>query len=260
MKIDLKPFQLENELSSIDEMLANCSANTDFRPIVPYYLRDGVMLSNKAAVICVKVIFNHSNLSSETVAQRKRIVKAYRIIDKVIYDVFRDNDSCADVLHVGHYYIGIFYAPQTIDIDNVLDTMGKLNAALSVLDTKFKKSLSMSLSGVMAADFGEIMHSMDLAPYESWQSTPINNVIALCDDVYSKGNDYDGVTLITDSIKINLKEEYTKFFDTELSSTDSLIKSYKGYVVNTVMYNWVKQNQVYDTKADMEGRNQDFNN
>lgn len=242
MKIDFKSFELESELSSIDEMLANCSANMDFRPIVPYYLRDDVMLSNKAVVICVKVIFNHSNLSSETVAQRERIVKAYRIIDKVIYDVFRDNDSCADVLHVGHYYIGIFYAPQTIDIDNVLDTMGKLNAALSVLDTKFKKSLSMSLSGVMAADFGEIMHSMDLAPYESWQGTPINNVIALCNDVYSKGNDYDGVTLITDSIKINLKEEYAKFFDTELDSTSS-IKSYKSYVVNTAMYNWVKQNK-----------------
>ena len=53
---------------------------------------------------------------------------------------------------------------------------------------------------------------------------------------------YDGVTLITDSIKINLKEEYIKFFDTELPSTDSLIKSYKAYVVNTAMYNWVKQN------------------
>ena len=54
--------------------------------------------------------------------------------------------------------------------------------------------------------------------------------------------DYDGITLITDSIKINLKEEYIKFFDTELPSTDSLIKSYNAYVVNTAMYNWVKQN------------------
>ena len=51
-----------------------------------------------------------------------------------------------------------------------------------------------------------------------------------------------GVSLITDSIKINLKEEYAKFFDTELDSTSS-IKSYKSYVVNTAMYNWVKQNK-----------------
>lgn len=101
----------------------------------------------------------------------------------------------------------------------------------------------MSLSGMMAADFGEIMHSMDLAPYESWQGIPINNVIALCDEVYSKDSDYNGITVISDSIKINLKEEYAKFFNTELSSTDSLIKSYKGYVVNTAMYNWVKQNK-----------------
>lgn len=240
MKIDFKPFHLESELSSIEEMLVNCSANTDFQPIVPYNLRDGVMLSNKAAVVCLKLIFNHSKLSSE-------IIKAYRIIDKVMYDIFRDNDSCVDVLHIGHYYIGIFYAPQTIDIDNVLDTMGRLNAALSILDIKFKKNLSMSLGGVMAADFGEIMHSMDLNPYEIWQGTPINNVIALCDYVYSKDKkEYDGITLITDSIKINLKEEYVKFFDTEMPSTNSLIKSYKGYVVNTAMYNWVKENQVTD--------------
>ena len=235
MKIDFKSFELESELSSIDEMLENCSASTDFRPLVPYNLRDEVMLSNKAAVVCVKIRFNYSSLSSE-------VVKAYRIIDKVMYDIFRDNDSCVDVLHVGHYYIGIFYAPQTINIDDVLDTMGKLNAVLSVLDIKFKKNLSMSLGGVMAADFGEIMHSMDCAPYESWQGIPINNVIALCDEVYSKGNDYDGITVISDSIKINLKEEYAKFFNTELDSTSS-IKSYKGYVVNTAMYNWVKQNQ-----------------
>lgn len=246
MKIDLKPFQLESELSSIDEMIENCSANTDFQPLVPYNLRDGVMLSNKAAVVCVKVRFNYSSLSSE-------VVKAYRIIDRVIYDIFRDNDSCVDVLHVGHYYIGIFYAPQTIDIDMVLDTMGRLNAALSVLDIKFKKNLSMSLGGVMAADFGEIMYSKGLAPYESWQGAPVNNVIALCDEVYSKDKkEYDGVTLISDSIKINLKEEYAKFFNTELSSTEHTIKSYKGYVVNTDMYNWVKQNQVYDTISKME--------
>ena len=236
MKIDFKPFQLEDELSNIDEMLTNCSANTDFRPLVPYNLRDGVMLSNKVAVVCLKVIFNHPNLSSE-------VVKAYRIIDKVIYDAFRDNNSCVDILHTGNYYIGIFYAPQTIDIDNTLDTMGKLNTALMILNIKFKRSLSMSLSGMMAADFGEIMHSMDLAPYESWQGIPINNVIALCDEVYSKDSDYNGITVISDSIKINLKEEYAKFFNTELSSTDSLIKSYKGYVVNTAMYNWVKQNK-----------------
>lgn len=235
MKIDLKPFQLESELSSIDEMIENCSANTDFKPLVPYNIRDEVMLSNKAAVVCLKIRFNYSNLSS-------KIVKAYRIIDKVMYDIFRDNDSCVDVLHIGHCYIGIFYAPQTIDIDLVLDTMGRLNAALSILDIKFKKNLDMSFGGVMAADFGEIMHSMELSPYESWQGAPINNVIALCDEVYSKGNEYDGITVISDSIKINLKEEYAKFFDTELSSTDSLIKSYKGYVVNTAMYNWVKQN------------------
>lgn len=237
MKIDFKSFELESELSSIDEMLENCSANTDFRPLVPYNLRDEVMLSNKAAVVCVKVRFNYLNLSSE-------VVKAYRIIDKVMYDIFRDNDSCIDVLHVGHYYIGIFYAPQTIDIDMVLDTMGKLNAALSVLDIKFKKNLSMSLGGVMAADFGEIMHFIDCAPYESWQGTPVNNAIALCNDVYSKDNDYNGVTLVTDSIKINLKEEYTKFFDTEWSPTNSSIKSYKGYIINTVMHNWIKQNKV----------------
>ncbi len=236
MKIDFKSFELESELSGIDEMLDNCSANTDFQSLVPYNLRDGVMLSNKAAVVCVKIRFNYSNLSSE-------IVKAYRIIDKVMYDIFRDNDSCVDVLHVGHYYIGIFYAPQTINIDLTLDTMGKLNAALSILDIKFKKNLSMSLGGVMAADFGEIMHSMDCAPYESWQGIPVNNAIALCDEVYSKDKkEYDGVTLISDSIKINLKEEYTKFFDTELDSAN-LIKSYKGYIVNTAMYNWVKQNQ-----------------
>lgn len=246
MKIDLKPFQLESELSSIDEIIENCSANTDFQPLVPYNLRDGVMLSNKAAVVCVKVRFNYSSLSS-------KVINAYRIIDKVMYDIFRDNDSCVDVLHVGHYYIGVFYAPQTINIDNVLDTMGRLNAALSILDIKFKKNLDMSFGGVMAADFGEIMYSKGLDPYESWQGIPLNNVIALCDEVYSKDKkEYDGVTLISDSIKINLKEEYAKFFNTELSSTEHTIKSYKGYVVNTGMYNWVKQNQVYDTISKME--------
>lgn len=236
MKLDYKSFDLENELSTIDEMLVNCSVNTDFQPLVPYNLHDDVMLSNKAAVVCIKVIFNHSNLSSE-------VVKTYRVIDKVIYDIFRDNDSCVDVLHVGHYYIGIFYAPQTINIDDVLDTMGILNAAIDILDIKFKKIMPMSLSCIMAADFGEVMHSMDLAPYESWQGTPINNVIALCNEVYSKGSDYDGATLITEAIKINLKEEFANFFDKKWSPTECSIKSYIAYIINTVMHNWIKQNK-----------------
>lgn len=237
MKINFKPFQLEDELLNIDEILTDDSINMDFKPIVPDSLSNGVMISNKAAVICLKLIFNHLNLSSE-------VVKAYRIIDKVMYDIFRDNDSCVDVLHVGHYYIGVFYAPQTINIDNVLDTMGRLNAAIDILDIKFKKIMPISLSCIMAADFGEVMHSMDLAPYESWQGTPINNVIALCNEVYSKCNDYYGATLITEAIMINLKEEFANFFDKKWSSTECPIKSYIAYVINTVMHNWIKQNKV----------------
>lgn len=237
MKIDSKPFQLESELLNIDEMLASNSVDMDFQPIISSEHKDSVVVSNKAAVICIKIRFSYINLSSD-------IVKAYRIIDKVIYDIFRDNDSCVDVLHVGNYYTGIFYAPQTINIDNVLDTMGKLNAALSILDIKFNKQFAMKFGGVIAADFGEIMHSMDLSPYDSWQGAPINNVIALCDEVYSKGKDYDGITVISDSIKINLKEEYAKFFNNELDFANHIIKSYKAYVVNTFMYNWVKQNKI----------------
>lgn len=116
----------------------------------------------------------------------------------------------------------------------------------------------MSLGGVMAADFGEIMHSMDLTPYESWQGIPINNVIALCDEVYSKDKkEYDGVTLISDSIKINLKEEYAKFFNTEFASTDRSIKSYKAYVVNTAMYNWVKQNKLEQDETENGNKTED---
>lgn len=236
MKINLKPFQLESELSSIDEMLTDSSVNMDFQPIVSNNRNDSVIISNKAAVVCLKIRFNYSNLSSE-------VVKAYRIIDKVMYDIFRDNDSCVDILHVGHYYIGIFYTPQTINIDDILDTMGRLNAAIDILDIKFKNIMPMSLSCMMAADFGEIMHSMDLTPYESWQGIPINNVIALCDEVYSKCSDYDGATLITEAIKINLKKEFASFFDKEWSSTECPIKSYIAYVINTVMHNWIKQNK-----------------
>lgn len=251
MKIDSKPFQLESELLNIDEMLANDSVDMDFQPIVSSERNDSVIVSNKAAVVCVKVRFNYSSLSS-------KVVRAYRIIDKVMYDIFIDNDSCVDVLHVGHYYIGVFYAPQTINIDNVLDTMGRLNAALSILDIKFKKNLDMSFGGVMAADFGEIMYSKGLAPYESWQGAPVNNVIALCEEVYSKDKkEYDGVTLISDSIKINLKEEYAKFFNTELSSTDRSIKSYKAYVVNTAMYNWVKQNKLEQDETENGNKTED---
>ena len=237
MKIDSKPFQLESELLNIDEMLASNSVDMDFQPLISGEHKDSVVVSNKAAVICVKVRFSYINFSSE-------VIKAYRIIDKVMYDIFRDNDSCVDVLHVGHYYTGIFYAPQTINIDNVLDTMGKLNAALSILNIKFKKHLAMKFGGVIAADFGEIMHSVDLAPYDSWQGAPINNVIALCDDVYPEEKDNDGVTVISDSIKINLKEEYAKFFNTVLEPTNHTIKSYKAYVVNTAMYNWIKQSKI----------------
>ena len=122
--------------------------------------------------------------------------------------------------------------------------MGKLNAALSILNIKFNKLLALKLGGVMAADFGEIMHSMELAPYDSWQGAPINNVIALCDEVYPNEKDNDGVTVISDSIKINLKEEYAKFFNTEFLSTSRATKVYKAYVVNTAMYNWVKQNKL----------------
>lgn len=67
MKIDSKPFQLESELLNIDEMLANNSVDMDFQPLISSDHKDSVVVSNKAAVICVKVRFSYVNLSSEVV-------------------------------------------------------------------------------------------------------------------------------------------------------------------------------------------------
>lgn len=245
MKSTPKPFKLDKELNEVDEILKDELQNTEIQS--SFTTAENTIDIANAAVICIKIIVESSSIMTE-------MAMAFRIIKKVIYDIFQDNEECIDVAFMGRSFCGVFNAPLRVNIDEVLETMGKLNAAISVLDLKLNSQFGIKVKGVVCADFGTVIRYVDSESNEiSWYGTPITNVVELCNE---KSEKETGVTVITFAVKSNLKEDYAKFFDNDEQSVIDT-PTYKAYLVNTEIFNWVKQHKLEQngTKQDTEEGN-----
>lgn len=57
---------------------------------------------------------------------------------------------------MGRYFCGIYNAPVKSNIDDLIETMAKLNAVLSVLDIKLYNRFNIKVKGNCGCDFGEL--------------------------------------------------------------------------------------------------------
>lgn len=235
MRLEYKKFDFTETLREIDETLLPEHEN-----LIPknQFLPSSNNSNNTecafAGVIAVNVrmrAYDNGNFSA--------LQRAYDIVKQVLLDIFRDNSDCIDTICIGRYLCGIYNTPVTTNVNELIVTMAKLNAALSVLDLKLYKRFNIHIQGNCGCDYGELFRVQTFynkALYETWHGAALNMAILYAEhDII---NDKNG-TIVSETIKSNLKEEFAKFF----SEYKNDLCGYWTSLVDSEMYEWIKANR-----------------
>lgn len=235
MKLEYKRLDFAETLRNIDSVLLH-----ECDKLVPkkqFLLSSEIGTDSAFAgviAVCVRMkVYDNSKLEI--------LQKAYELVRYVMLDIFRDNADCIDIICMGRYFVGIFNTPVKTNIDELIVTMSKLNTALSVLDIKLHKRFNMRIDGNCGCDYGELFRIQTSVNKNkncgTWHGAALNLAIMFAE--HSIMNDKNG-TIISESIKSNIKEEFANFFPTY----DSRLGGYWASLVDSQMFEWVKKNKI----------------
>lgn len=237
MELEYKQFDFEESLREVDLALLpeldELSPKNQFLPITE---TSGVECAYAGVIsVCVRLMaYDNNKLSSLSVA--------YELVKRMLLDIFRDNSDCIDIICMGRYFCGIFNAPVKSNIDVLIETMSRLNAALSVLDIKLDKRFKIKVQGNIGCDFGELFRLYKVTKIGNekinvtWHGAPLNMAILFSEKEIKDGRNG---TIISAAIKSNLKDDYAKFFP----DYDDKLCGYWASLVDSNMFEWVKKNR-----------------
>ena len=249
-------FSVENILNDIDTAMSSSVDDIEVSPIA--YGID--VITNEyevasASVVCLKVNIQHCDEVAET-------LKTYRMLQRTIVGIFQDNDDCIDMIIEGNIFIGVFNTPMRRQIDEILETMAKLNALIDILSAKLKANASsVAINGLISADYGTV-YLIDCSDafkpitlktqspqdkensqlkhhvkFGTWHGRPFNRVRKYVESV----SDEDNPIIVSGVLKSNLKEEYKKFFKEQADNI--ALDCYSANLVNVEMKQWIVANK-----------------
>lgn len=244
MNLDYKQFDFAETLREIDTALIPVTEDIiPKKQFVQIQERKGIDYAYASVIsVCVHLsVYDNDDMVG--------VSTAYDIVKRVLLDIFRSNSNCIDILCLGRYFCGIYNTLVKSNIDELIETMSKLNAALSVLDIKLNNRFKIRVKGICGCDYGELFRIQ--TPYNniekrtgdnheklfvSWHGAALNLAM-----IYSGLDLKEGKneTIISDNIKSNLKEDYANFF----GEYDKEINGYRASLVDSEIFQWVKSNK-----------------
>ena len=234
MKLEYRQFDFAETLRDIDSvLLPECDNLVPKNQFLPSSEIGADCAFAGVIAVCVRMkAYDNNELGI--------LQKAYELVRHVMLDIFRDNADCIDIICMGRYFVGIFNTPVKTNVDGLIVTMSKLNAALSVLDIQLQKRFNMRIEGNCGCDYGELFRVQTSVNknenWGTWHGAALNMAILYAEK--ERQNDVNG-TIISENIKGNIKDDFAKFFP----KYDSELCGYWAYLVDSVMFEWVKGNR-----------------
>lgn len=188
----------------------------------------------RVTVVCVAFEFPHKD-DSDVTRQWKQMV-ATQILVKEMLMVMMDSSHCCDTLVVGNYIYGIFSTPFKPQIDEILETLAKMNSANDLVAIKLKRKGIDTPRLKIGADFGPVLRtsfiSMEDKRIYNWNGTRFKQLANLVDQQM----DEDKQIIVTERFKQNLKVEYQKY----MIPKDGI---YVSKVRNIALKKWIDEHE-----------------
>lgn len=240
MKTNHKYYNFENSRDRIDDILKTSDNSYEELDYIPS--RDRLTFNNGFYVNCT-ALFVDMRKSSELTNKYKRptLARIYRSYISEIVAVINGDKNCVEINIEGDCVWGVFDTTTKASIDAVFSTSAEISSIIDTLNIKYKKKGYEEISVGIGIDYGRAL--MLKAGYSGsglnevvWMGEVVNEASKLCS--YGNKNYSDKETMVSYVVYNNLNEHNQK-----LLSWNSNRSCYNGYIINTVMNEWVEDNK-----------------
>lgn len=240
MKSNTLTYNYEKSKERIDDIL-NTSDNS-YEELDSIPSRDKLTFNNGFYVNCT-VLFVDIRSSKELPKKYKRptLARIYRSYLSEVVAVINGNVDCVEINIEGDCAWGVFNTPYKIDINHVFSTAAEISSIVDTLNIKYQKKKYDPISIGIGIDYGRAL--MIKAGYNGsglndiiWMGNVVNEASKLCG--YGNKEWGDKELMVSSVIYDNLNDHNKKLLDWNNNRS-----CYNGYIVNTEMNEWVKENK-----------------
>ena len=176
----------------------------------------------------VSVYFDKANMQSP---------KEYSTLVQSIFAFLNENPRCMDIQSFDNCMVAVFETPFKPDIDNALDSVGKINALFNMVNKQHKAAGVGKIKKGIGMVYGRVLMSVlskESEPICNWSGENFQTVLSYSKDAATEGS----LVYVSFSIYNNLKEDYQKLF-----SKDLFDNKYLAQPVNIAMDKWNNSNE-----------------
>ena len=239
MKAEYSCYDYDKSRDRIDDILKGADASYEDKKSIPP--RDSLTFDNGFYVWC-SALFIDIRGSKKLTEKHTRPVQAkiYKSYISELVALLRSNTNVHEIYIEGDCVWGIFNTPNTADIDQVFSTAAQASSLIDTLNIKYKKRGYSELTVGIGLAYGESLcikagHKGSGINEVVWLDKLVGEAAQLCS--YGNKSFGDKEIMASGLFYQNLNES-----NKELLSYNSNRVCYHGYVVNTVMDKWVKEN------------------
>ena len=167
-------------------------------------------------------------------------MRIYRSYISELVAVINGNNDCVEINIEGDCVWGIFDTRKMYQIDKVFSTSAEVSSIVDVLNMKYRKKGYEEISIGIGIDYGRAL--MIKAGYSGsglnevvWMGDVVNYASKLCS--YGNKGMFDKETMVSSAIYQNLNDH-----NKSLLEWNSNWSCYNGYIINTGMNDWLKEN------------------
>lgn len=176
----------------------------------------------------VSVYFEKANMQSPM---------EYSTLVQSIYAFLNENPRCMDIQSFDNCMVAVFETPFKPDIDNALDSVGKINALFKMVNKQHKAAGVGEIKKGIGMIYGQVLMnvlSMESEPICDWSGEIFQTVLSYSKEAATEGS----LVYVSYSIYNNLKEDYQKLF-----RKDPFGNKYFAQPVNIAMDKWNNSNE-----------------
>ena len=216
------------------ESFANDIMSSLKRETEPKILKNLMEINDLSVVGCAKVHVTVVCVFFDGID--KDSPEDHSILHNAIARIFAENPKCRNIGSHGHYVTAVFDTPFKTDIDNVLDSVGKINATFNIAYNVRKSTRIFGLRKGIGMAYGEVLLTTTESGNQAifnWDGGAFETAILYAKEAAENAN---SKVFATYTIYNNLKEDYQKLFKEEGDDR------YVAFPVNIAMEKWSKSN------------------
>lgn len=225
---------IEERIPIDTESFANDIISSLKQETEPKILHNLMEVNDLSAVGCAKVYVTVVCVFFDGID--KETPEDHSILHNAIVRIFAENPKCRDIGSHGHYVMAVFDTPFKTDIDNVLDSVGKINATFNIAYNVRKSTRIFGLRKGIGMAYGEVLLTTigsGRSAIYNWDGDAFETAVEYAKDAAENAN---SKVLATYTIYNNLKEDYQKLFK------ENGCDCYVAFPVNIAMDKWSKSN------------------